>query len=145
MKKLFIAAFVSAAVISFAVVLFAAEDRYALADFESIGIAIRGGHPEMIGGGNFVLGEDGSLKPFTRKECEAAAKKRGGKNGLYMDKESSGLGRLACFAFPVAKKYLIDNEFWNIDLERFLQDNPEKFPGHLKPSEAKNYSIFPLE
>jgi|GEM_PF-6090353 len=122
-----------------------AEDRYALADFESVGMAVRGEHPEMIGGGNFALDEDGSVKPFTREECEKEARARGGRNGLYVDRDTSALGRRACFRLDVTKKYLRDTPFWNIDLDLFLKDNGARFPERLRPSQADKYSIFPLD
>jgi len=139
MKKLLIAALVfwgGAAM---------AEDTYALADFESIGMAVRGEHPEIIGGGNFTLDEDGSPKPFTREECEKEARARGGRNGLYVDRDTSALGRRACFKLDVAKKYLRDTTFWNIDLDKFFKDNGAKFPERLRPSQADKYSLFPLD
>jgi hypothetical protein len=122
-----------------------AEATYALADFESIGMAVRGEHPEIIGGGNFTLDDEDAIKPFTREECEEAAKELGGSNGLYVDRETSALGRRACIELTTAKKYLRADEFWNIDLDKFFKDNASKFPERLRPSEAGGYSIFPLE
>ena len=123
----------------------AAEDKYALANFESVGMAIRGEHPELIGGGNFVLDDDGSIKPFTHEECETAALEKGSRNGLYVDRETSALGRMACFELGTAQKYVRDSEFWNVDLDKLFKDNVAKFPERLRPSEANNYSVFPLE
>ena len=134
---------------------FAAGTTYALAVFHSTGSIAEGSFSMAIAGGDFDTLEDGSLARYSKNECVQEIRSRllgiraystmfrysGG--GAY--REGGTFGRMVCIDYDIARRYLRNSRFWNIDLRRFFNDFRDKVPSSFVPADFANYSIFPLD